>query len=141
MALNVTQSDPSVHLSKRDISPRKFWIITWNRIEEFLPNFLSELFPHEKSPTQLLSPREASPSRTKDVGTDQVEERPNSPQEQRDQGSGQLSSPEGAALSGPPSPTPASEGQPPPAPPADQTSSPTVSPGSSPSHSRYSPGQ
>ncbi len=45
---NMNQSDPSFLLGK-GIDPQKLWSVTWNRIEEFLPNFLSELFP-DKSP-------------------------------------------------------------------------------------------
>ena len=29
----------------------QLWVTTWNRIEQFLPNFLSELFPNEKPPS------------------------------------------------------------------------------------------
>ena len=37
---------------------RKLWSDTWNRIDLFLPNFLSELFPNEKVPSGTDTPEE-----------------------------------------------------------------------------------
>ena len=61
--LLTNQSDPSLRMGK-DIDPKKLWLVTWNRIDKFLPNFLTELFP-QKSP-QLLGI--ASPLGNREAG-------------------------------------------------------------------------
>ena len=68
---------PSHHtiLPRQDHTPhatpsRKLWADTWDRIDQFLPNFLSELFPEEKT----QSSEDLAPSKSTEPSTTQEQE-------------------------------------------------------------------
>ena len=61
VTMNNSQSDSGIHLSK-DINSHHLWQQTWNRIEQFLPNFLQDLFPNVSPPS--LPADEAPPTAT-----------------------------------------------------------------------------
>ena len=42
--------DASQRPTQQDTANKTLWLSTWNRIDRFLPNFLSELFPNERFP-------------------------------------------------------------------------------------------
>ncbi len=49
-ALNPLPDSTSLRPALQDTAYKTLWLSTWNRIDQFLPNFLSELFPNERFP-------------------------------------------------------------------------------------------
>lgn len=83
---NFTLGASRIADTSRSTSHGKLWSDTWNRIDQFLPNFLSELFPSEKAPSPL-SGRSSTPeigvsdSLVHEEGGLQVDEQGHSPSE------------------------------------------------------------